>query len=172
MQVRFQPLAVYVSIGWYFVSSPLCIYHTSPDPEKGCKRTVFLRRKFNLRANLLNFSTRIDHLHESRISSNFLASLWASINIFSAKLDNFIALPASHFGRSSLVLIYFMQSFSEWIPDLYFWKTPTLENVFFFVCVCFFFVFVFWAVYEKILPFFKRTPLWDFEKWSDKVACC
>lgn len=155
------------------MSSALCIYPTSPDPEKGFKRTVFLRRKFNLRANLLNFSIRIDHLHESRISSNFLASFWASINIFSAKLDNFIALPASLFCRSitvRFVLIYFMQSFSEWIPDLYFWKTHLKTFFFLYVFVCLFFLFLFFALFtrnfcpEKFLPFWHPLRFWEM-KW-------
>lgn len=155
------------------MSSALCIYPTSPDPEKGFKRTVFLRRKFNLRANLLNFSIRIDHLHQSRISSNFLACLWASINIFSAKLDNFIPgvmIWSKHHSQTCSYIFYAkflrVNSGSLSLKD-------TLENVFFFLYVFVFFVFlfVFWAVYEKFFPFLADTP-WDFEKWSDKVACC
>lgn len=144
------------------MSSALCIYHTSPDPEKGCKRTVFLRRKFNLRANLLNFSTRIDHLHESRISSNFLASLWASINIFFCETWQLYCIAgvtfwSKHHSQTCSHIFYAkflrVNSGSLFLKDTDTWKR------FFFVCVFFVFVFVFWAVYEKFLPFFKLTPL-------------
>ena len=116
-----------------------------------------LRRKFNPRANSLNFRIRIDHLNESRISSNFLTCLWASINIFLRNLTTL--LPASGFDRSTtvrLVLINFMQSFSEWIPDLYFWKTHLKM---FFVCVFFcLFVYVFELFTRSFCPSYL-TPL-------------
>lgn len=128
------------------VAWALCIYATSSG--KGFKRTVVLRRKFNLHANLLNFSLRIDHFYESRISCNFLTCIWASINIFLRNLTTL--LPASlSFGQSStvrLVLIYFMLSFSEWIPHLYFWMIH-LRTFFFVSFFCFCFLSYLWEVF-------------------------